>query len=963
MGHGPPYFPAGTGPGNQGFPQPRPMKSNPYREQTMKESDARRTTMGAALAFTALVLLLMALPSATRAQILGPESDFQHLEWRAIGPAVFGGRIPDVEAVPHNPAVMYVAGSTGGIFKTTNNGVTWEPIFDDAGPTLSIGDMAIAPSDPLVLWVGTGEANGEQQAGSLGDGVYRSLDGGVTWENMGLRDTRFVHRIAIHPKNPDVVYVAAPGHRWGPNEERGLYRTRDGGLTWEKILYINENTGVVEVAMENNGRVLYAAAYQRRRHAWGNLTGGPDSGIYRSFDGGDTWEKLGGGLPEGILGKIAIAIAPSSPNVVYAAIGDRDGGLFRSDDRGETWEKVNDIRTSYWYGNIYVDPTNENKVWVMGTMLDLSIDGGKTFENDWTARDIHVDHHAMWINPENPDHMIMGNDGGFHITYDGARTWSFLNNLPIAQYYVMDIDNQDPYHVYGGLQDNGTWGIPSRTYSRVGILNEDVVNVGGGDGFDPAIHPEDPTVVFSESQYGAIRRVDMVTLRPEGIQPEPPDTTETYRFNWNSPVLISPHDPDVLYFGGNKLFKTSDHGESWDVISDDLTKNENPEEWEMMGLKPSLRAYNTLTALDESPLREGLIYVGADDGSVHRTPDGGATWESLEDRFQIPGEGRFVTKIHASPSDPDVAYIAFTGHYHDSFLPFLFKTTDAGESWAPATGDMPSEAVVQVIVEHPENPDLLFAGIHNGLMVSRDGGGHWVRAGGLPPVSVTDIQVKDGDLVLATYGRGIMILDDAEFLAELTEEVRAQDAYLFPVRETEQYYQNNRDMSNKAARFAGPNPEYGALITYWLKDPPEPGQGGGGAPGSEEGQTSGSEEGEASAAGAEEDVSAPAAQEPDSGPPQVTLQILDGEGTVLRELTGPDRQGVNRIAWDLRRAPADAEEEAEESSRRRPRLEDVEPGEYTVRLVTRGQEMTRTVKVVPDKRKDPTPGTPGGERE
>lgn len=860
------------------------------------------------------VLLLLPSPVA-HSQEPAARDYFQHMAWRPIGPAVFGGRIPDVEAVPDNPAVIFVAGSTGGIFKTTNNGVTWRPVFDQAGQTLSIGDMAIAPSDPLIIWVGTGESNGEQQAASLGDGVYRSLDGGETWENMGLRDTRFIHRIAVHPRNPDIVFVAAPGHRWGPNPERGLYRTLDGGRTWQKVLYINEDTGVVEVAMEDNGRVLYAASYQRRRHAWGNLTGGPHSAIYRSMDGGTTWEKLGGGLPEGLLGKIAIAIAKSSPNIVYAAIADEDGGLYRSEDRGTTWTRVNDIRTSYWYGNIYVDPVNENKVWVMGTQLDVSIDGGKTFENDWTARDIHVDHHGLWINPKNTDHMLLGNDGGFHITYDGARTWSFLNNIPIAQFYVLDVDNRDPYHVYGGLQDNGTWGLPSRTYSRVGILNEDVVNVGGGDGFVPAIDPRDHTVVYSESQFGGLRRVDLVTGRSTGVKPVPEDTTEAYRFNWNSPLLISPHDPDVLYMGGNKVFKTTDRGESWEAVSQDLTRNETPSEWEIMGLKPALRPYNTLTAIAESPLVKGLIYTGADDGSVHRTTDGGETWEPLSSKFRFEGEARFVTKIHASSSHAGTAYISFTGHYHHDLRPYLFKTEDSGNSWRSIAGTLPAEAVVNAIVEHPNNPDLLLAGIHNGLMISVDGGENWTRAGGdLPPVSVNDIKIKGGDLVLGTYGRGILILDDVTFLGELTEKVLGEDAYLFPIRASEQYYRNNRDLSNKAARFAGPNPEYGALITYYLKEAP--------------------------------------AQGSASDSTGVRVQILDGNGTLLRELTGPDRPGFNRIAWDLRRAADSVASEGERGSEGgRQEMTDVEPGSYTVRLSARGGEMAQTVRVVPDKRR------------
>ena len=896
---------------------------------------------------TLLVLLLLLLspgaPEALAQEPAEPPDYFRHLEWRHIGPAVFGGRIPDLEAVPGNPAVIYVAGSTGGIFKTTNHGVTWRPVFDDAGPTLSIGDMALAPSDPLVVWVGTGEANGEQQAGSLGNGVYRSLDGGETWRHMGLPETRFIHRVVIHPKNPDVVFVAAPGHRWGPNPERGLYRTLDGGETWKKVLFINDDTGVVEVAMEDNGRVLYAAAYQRRRHAWGNLTGGPHSGIYRSMDGGTTWEKLGGGLPEGVLGKIAIAIAKSSPNVVYAAIGNEDGGLYRSEDRGTSWERVNDIRTSYWYGNIYVDPTNENQVWVMGTRLHRSIDGGRTFEHDWTARDIHVDHHALWINPKNTDHMLLGNDGGFHITWDGARTWSFLNNIPIAQFYEIGVDNRQPYHVYGGLQDNGTWGIPSRTYARAGILNEDVVNVGGGDGFVPAIDPRDHTVVYSESQYAGLKRVDLVTGQPTDIKPVPEDTTETYRFNWNSPLLISPHDPDVMYLGGNKVFRTTNRGESWEVLSGDLTRNENPSEWDIMGLKPSLRPYNTLTAMAESPLREGLIYVGADDGSVHRTTDGGETWESLTGSFGFPdegggGRGGFVTRIHASPSDPDVAYIAFTGHYHDDLRPYLFRTADAGASWRSITGDMPSQAVVLAIAEHPANPDLLFAGIHNGLMISVDGGGSWTRAGGnLPPVSVNDLEIKNGDLVLGTYGRGILIMDDIVFLEQLRDEVLEEDAYLFPVRDAEQHYRNRREPSNKAARWAGPNPAYGALITYYLRNASAP---------------QGSSDSTSSDASASD---APPSDTASSDTTGVTLQIRDSQGTVLRELTGPKRQGFNRVAWDLRRVAgaggSEGQGEGDQEDEGEEELVDVEPGTYTVRLMAGGTEMTRTVTVVPDVRK------------
>jgi hypothetical protein len=433
------------------------------------------------------------------------------------------------------------------------------------------------------------------------------------------------------------------------------------------------------------------------------------------------------------------------------------------------------------------------------------------------------------------------------------------------------------------------------------------------------VDPRDHTVVFSESQYAGLRRFDLVTLASDGIKPSPEDSTETYRFTWNSPLLISPHDPDVMYLGGNKLFKTTDKGESWEEISPDLTRDETPSEWDIMGLKPSLRPYNALTSVAESPLRQGLIYTGADDGSVYRTLDGGETWESLTDKFGFGDQRRFVTRIHASPSDANTAYISFTGHYHDDFLPYLYKTENAGESWSRITGDLPSEAVINCIVEHPDNPDLLLAGIHNGLMISRDGGKHWIRAGGdLPPVSVNDIKIKNGDLVLGTYGRGVMIMDDVSFLAQLTDEILESKAHLFPIREAEQYYRNNRTPANRAARFAGPNPDFGALITYYL--------------------------GEA------------VSQDDASGTEGVSIQILDGSGTVIREISGPDQPGFNRVAWDLRKPqeekePEGTEEEGQGERPRRPQMEDVEPGTYTVRVTVHGQVMEQPVTVLPDKRR------------
>ncbi|MCP4728304.1 MAG: hypothetical protein GY863_24925 [bacterium] len=568
------------------------------------------------------------------------------------------------------------------------------------------------------------------------------------------------------------------------------------------------------------------------------------------------------------------------------------------------------MRTSYWYGNIYVDPVNENKVWIMGTMLDVSIDGGRTFNNSWTARNIHVDHHCLWINPENTDHMLLGNDGGFYISYDGAKNWDFINNIPIAQFYAIGLDNRDPFWVYGGLQDNGTWGIPSKTYDTMGILNEDAIIVGGGDGFVPAIDPRDHNVVFAESQFGYLNVVDLETLESKQIRPVPEDTTEQYRFTWNSPLIISPHDPDVLYFGGNKLFKTEDKGENWDVISPDLTRNQDKGEWTILDMKPSLRAYNALTAIEESPLRKGVIYVGTDDGRVHVTKDEGGTWEDLTDKFRFSGRDKYVTKIYASMHDAETAFISFTGHFNDDYKPYLFKTDDLGRSWKSITGDMPAEAVVKVVIEHPDNPDILFAGIHNGLLVSFNGGKNWIRTkGNLPCVSVDDIEIKNDDLVLGTYGRGIMIMDDIRYFAEIDKELLETDAVLFSIKDSEKFYRMGRRMFPGVSEFTGDNPDYGALITYYLKDEP---------------------------------------QEDSEG--VLNIEVIDSEGKVIRTLEGPDGKGFHRISWDLRKVDESASN-SQQRRRRGPRYTNVDPGEYTVKLTVRGQELTQSVRVIEDKRK------------
>ncbi len=868
----------------------------------------------------------------------------KNIKWRQIGPASFGGRIDDIEAVVDDPKIIFVAAASGGIFKTVNNGITWKPVFDEEGISLSIGDIAIAPSDPNIVWAGTGEQN-SRQSSSWGNGVYKSLDGGETWVHMGLEDTQRIGRIVINPNDPNIVYVAALGHLWGPNPERGLYRTKDGGKTWEKILYINEDTGVVDIAMENNGRILYAAAYQQRRRAWGFVGGGPHSGIYRSLDGGDTWEKLEKGLPKGDTGRIGLDISKSHPHIVYAIIENKNGGVFRSENRGESWTRMSDFNhRPMYYSQIRVDPKNPDKIWALGSPLFLSIDGGKTFTSEGTGEKIHVDHHALWINPNNPDHLLLGGDGGFYISYEGSKNWHFIDNLPLAQYYAIGVDNQEPYWIYGGTQDNGSWGIPSRTYSQSGILNSDVVNIAYGDGFYAAVDPQDHTAVFTESQNGRLYFVDLTTREEKGIRPVPEDPNEEYRWNWCTPLIISPHNPTTLYAGGNKLFRSRDRGHSWEVISPDLTKNQDWKKIPIMGVvrnedtlsrDDGVAHYGTLTTISESPLQEGLIFIGTDDGKVQMTKNGGKEWIDLTKKFPFT-EDRWVTRVLASHHDPAVAYVSFSGHQDDDFAPYIFKTSDYGATWKKISTGIPHGMVVNSLAEHPRNPNLLFAGTEFGLFISIDGGKKWFLAGGvLPRAPVDDIIIhpRENDLILGTHGRGIIILDDITFLEKLEEKVFNSEVYLFPPRETIQFYEMRALPDTGASKFIGPNPDYGVLITYYLKDDPK----------------------DLKAQGKKEEKAEEEKKEGESEEPKVKIVILDKEGRVIRELEGPDRKGFNRIAWDLRYPLSFEAKKGDEGWFGPYKGPFVLPGEYLVKLIARNQELVEKVNVKIDPQAKTTP--------
>lgn len=860
--------------------------------------------------FLALAFLAVAGPL--------PAQDLSTLPWRQIGPASFGGRIDDIEGVPGRPGTVFVGTAGGGIFRTTNNGTTWSPVFDRDGRSTSIGDIAIAPSDPGIIWAGTGEAN-NRQSSTWGDGVYRSLDGGATWSHMGLKDTHHVGRIVIHPRDPNTVFVAALGHLWGPNEARGVYRTTDGGATWKKVLTGDSVTGAVDLAMDPDGRTIYAAMYQRQRKGFGFVGGGAGSRLYRSRDGGDSWEALANGLPVGVKGRIGIAIAPSQPGTVYAIIEAKVGGVFRSDDRGTTWTRMSSLNPRpMYYSQIRVDPAHPDRVWVLGTNLHKSIDGGKTFTTDSTGDRIHVDHHALWIDPADGSHMMLGNDGGLYFTYDGAKNWDFIDNLPIGQFYDIDVDQRDPYYVYGGTQDNGTWGLPARTYNGVGITNADVINIAYGDGFFTVTDPADPRYIFANSQGGRAYRVHLATREERGIRPVPADAKEEYRFNWSTPMLRSPHDPRTIYYGGNKLFRTRDGGQSWDVISPDLTRNLDWKTLPIMGVvrdstTPSrddgVSDYGTITTIAESPRTAGALLVGTDDGAVQLTADGGATWTNISSRFRLPAP-RWVSRVLWSARDARTAFVAFDGHYDDDMAPYLFRTTDGGATWASVAGDLPAGHSVKSVAEHPSNRDVLYAGTEFGLYVTFDGGKHWLHANGaLPRVRVDDIAIHptEKDLLLGTHGRSIIVLDDISLFDKGAPTVAAGDAVLYPIRPSSQRFITRVLPTPGARNFQAPNPPQGAIVTYAL--------------------------GSAAA-----------------GDTIARLIVTDAQGRTVRTMNVQATAGIHRTGWDLHYDRSPGVTDADEGWFGIPTGAWVPPGRYTVTLAARGRQLSQPVDVSGDPR-------------
>jgi photosystem II stability/assembly factor-like uncharacterized protein len=885
-----------------------------------------------------------------------PTDKLKALEFREIGPAVMGGRIDDFAVVESNPSIVFVGVASGGVWKTMNNGTTWEPVFDKEAVS-TIGDIAIAPSDPSIVFVGSGEPN-NRQSSSWGDGVYKSVDGGKTWHKMGLAATHHIGRVVIHPKNPDVVYVAALGHLWGPNPERGVYKTTDGGKNWTQVLKINDDTGVSDIAMDpESPDTLYAAAYERRRTPYGFSGGGPDSAIYKTTDGGATWKKLTKGLPyenEGDTGRIGLDIYRKDSNIVYAVVQHEKGGTFRSDDKGETWKKMGDTnpRPSY-YSQIRIDPNNDLRIWELGAQMFYSEDGGKTFSTQ-RVRGIHGDFHAMWINPADSNHMITGSDGGIHWSYDAGKTWDFLNTIAIGQFYEVALDNQKPYQICGGLQDNASWCGPSQTLAADGIVNDDWTLMPGGDGFYAAIDTVEPWVVYTESQDGHLSRRDARLGQQRSIMPEARDKEPHYRFQWNSPVAISAFEHNTIYYGGNYLFKSTDRGDSWTKLGGDLTTGVDRNKLQIFGKTPDkntlsrhdgVQEYPTITTLSESPLTVNVLWVGTDDGNVQVTRDGGKTWKNVADRVKGVPKGTYVSRVVASKYGEGTAYVTFDGHRADDYNVYIFMTSDYGESWkAIRTGIPDAAGTVHVVREHPRNQNLLFAGTEFGLWISWDRGANWTALkNNFPTVPVDDIQIqaRDNDLVLATHGRSVWIFDDLTPIEKFDSTVANSDLTFFTPRPSTEWSLKRRHWSGGQKTYLAKNPPYGVILTYYLKEvvPPE-------AP------KTGTDDKEKKSDAAS-DTSKPDSAAKKEG--KAKISIYDKDGKLVREFDGPGAAGMNRTNWDLRWNPA-AEPTPQQLEAMAagfgfgPRGPQVEPGEYTIKIKAGSKEASQKVVVEEDPR-------------
>ena len=839
------------------------------------------------------------------------------LRLRGIGPALMSGRISDIAIHPRDQSTWYVAVGSGGVWKTENAGTTWTPVFDGEG-SYSIGCVTVDPRHPEVVWVGTGENVSGRHVG-YGDGLYKSIDGGKSWENVGLATSEHIGKVLVDPRDSRVILVAAEGPLWAAGGDRGVYRSADGGATWDAVLSVDENTGATDLEYDpGNPDIVYAATYERRRHIWSLLAGGPGSGIWKSEDAGLTWRELTSGLPSGDMGKIGLAVSPLDPATVYATIEavEEERGFYRSTNGGETWEK----RSSYvsggtgphYYQEIYASPHRRDRIYQMDVWIHVSNDGGKSFA-ELGERNKHSDNHALAFDPHDPEYLLAGSDGGLYETFDHGESWKYVANLPVTQFYKICVDNETPvYNVIGGTQDNGTQLGPSRTLSVHGIRNRDWVVPLGADGYACAVDPENSDIVYAEWQRGSLVRWDKTSGEAVFIQPQPGLGEEPERWNWDAPIILSPHSSSRLYFGSQRLWRSDDRGDSWRPVSGDLTRGRNRYEMDIGGRVRGLSElydntamswYSTLTAVAESPLVEGLLYVGSDDGLIQISEDGGGSWRRVERPAGVP-ELAFVQEITASVNEPDTVYAVFGNHKLGDFNPYLVKSSDRGRTWRSVAGDLPDRHIVWSMVEDHEDPDLLFVGTEFGIFVTLDGGTKWTKLdGGVPTIAFRDLEIqrRESDLVGGTFGRGFYILDDYSPLRTMNQESLEKEAVLFPVRDGSWYLPANT-MATRGRAYQGSgyylaeNPPYGVVFTYYLREEPKSAA-----------ERRGDEEKKSREQA--RDVPFPGWEalrdEALEHDPAIVLTVRNASGDIVRRLTGSAESGLQRISWDLHYPPVD----------------------------------------------------------
>ena len=831
-------------------------------------------------------------------------SIFENINVRNIGPAKVSGRITKVIKDYTNSNIWYVTTASGNVWKTLNSGTTWIPIFEHYG-SYSIGTINMDPKNPNILWLGTGENNSQRSVG-FGDGIYKSIDGGKTWENMGLKTSEHIAKIIIDPSDSDNIYVASQGPLWRSGGERGLYNSSDGGKNWKRILHISENTGISDVVMDHSNNILYASTYERRRHFGILVAGGPEGGIFKSIDKGKTWKKLKNGLPTGDIGRIGLEISPQKANVIYALITAKKEtkGFYRSDNYGETWKKMSDYQVvdSQYYVEIFADPHQFDKIYSVDMRSYVTEDGGKTF-NRIPENKKHVDSHDVIFDINDPNYIMISCDGGIYESFDKMKTWRFIDNLPIIQLYRVGIDNSKPfYNVYGGTQDNDSFGGPSRTKNRSGIRNSDWFVTTGGDGFQVRVDPKNPDIIYTMSQYAGIMRYDKSNGEKIGIKPQPGISESAFRWNWDSPLIISPHNSNRLYFAANYLFQSDNNGDSWKKISTDLTRNEDRNKKKVMGKVWSVDAIfknvftsplGTIVALDESTLNEGLIIVGTDDGLVQITRDNGNTWKKHENFPDVP-EKAYVTDVLASKHNLNIIYVSFNYHKYGDFKPYLIVTKDGGKTWKSISNNIPKNNFVWSIVEDHINPNLLFIGTEFGMFYSINAGNSWNKFKKIPTIPIRDLEIhkEEDDLVAASFGRGFFIVDDYSPIREFTNDILSKEGHLFSVKDVMQYIVASPEKTATGHNFfTSPNPPYGLKLSYYLKNDLK----------SKydkriETENFKFKKGETINYPTKKELEGEAKEKS----PKTLLTILSEDGKVIRRIPGKNKKGYHENYWDLR---------------------------------------------------------------